>query len=233
MGKRGASVRARRLTGVVAVALLCAGAVGGCGPSTSSLRDDVQAYMDALVAGDASAALAVSDEATQEYWADEGPVSAHLLTDKVFQGATEHISDVTVGQVDVLRDPAPGRDARADVSFSLAGSTYDETLFLRRDGEHWKVTWGLMGTITVVDADYRANLPFEISGVDSAGARCGDRHCTPGAGYLLLPGVYHVEVRVDPPWRLSEFNMTAPSQDVTVVHRKSPGLQFVTERVDG
>lgn len=228
-------MRARRLTGLVAVALVCAGAVGGCGESTSSLRDDVQAYVDALVAGDVSAALAVSDEANPELWAREGPVSSYLLTDKVAQGATEHISDVTVGQVGVIPHPDPGRDAYADVHFSLAGRTHDEVLFLRRDGEHWKVTLGLIGTVQVRAFDYSANLPFEISGfdVDPANARCGDGRCMPGMRYLLLPGVYHIEVRVDPPLRLMEMNDTATSQDVTVMYRADPSLQYITERIDG
>jgi hypothetical protein len=225
-------MRARRLAGIVAVALLCAGAACGC-VSTSSLRHDVQAYLDALATGDASAALALSDEANPERWVEDGEVTRYLLTDKVFRGATERISDVTIEMAKVTSAPRPGVDAYAVVRFSLAGSTREATLYLQRDGEHWKVTRGLMGSVLVINSDDSANLPFDISGVDSAGARCGAGDCLPGMRYLLLPGVYHIEVRVGPPWRLAAFNTTATSQAVTILQGEDPGFRFDTERIHG
>ena len=100
-----------------------------------------QDYFDALAAGDASAANALT--------VGGGPSArdAPFLTDAVLAAATERISGVTVLPAD---DPMDTFDQRVIVSYSLAGEEYEEEFTLRLGEPEWGVlrTWQLPRPVT-------------------------------------------------------------------------------------
>lgn len=92
-----------------------------------------QEYFDALAAGDASTANALTEDDPSS---DDFP----FLTDEVLAAATERISDVEVVAAD---DPLDVFDQRVVVSFTLAGQDYSEEITVSRGDPEWGVlrTW--------------------------------------------------------------------------------------------
>ena len=89
-------------------------------------------YFEALAAGDASAALAL----TEGYDPNLDPESREprdgpdLLTDEVLGAAVELISDVSVVAAE---DPTDEHDQKVEVSYTLAGETHTFPLTLKRE----------------------------------------------------------------------------------------------------
>ncbi len=107
-------------------------------------------------------------------------------------GAVARIADARVDDVTVFPE-----GAAVDVTFTLAGDTYRETLAHDRDeaDDDRVLTRGLAGTpaVTALPAD---PVPFAVSGVraDDDPALCRDGRSGPDGEHPLLPAVYDVSV---------------------------------------
>ena len=125
-----------------------------------------QEYFEALAAGDASAAWALTDPAAFE----DGDVG--FLTDEVLASATELISDVSVVPAD---DPLDTFDQRVNVAYTLAGERHTLPLLVGRGEPEWgflktyqmrapfadRVSFSLplVGTLTLADNVIRPDSP--------------------------------------------------------------------------
>ncbi len=133
------TTRARRISRgwIIAFATVVVVAIAAVAAVTILNRDRTavaiaQEYFEALAAGDASTALAL----TEGYDPDLDPVlrqpsdGPDLLTDEVLASAVELISDVKVVAAD---DPADEHNQKVKVSYTLAGETHTFPLTLKRE----------------------------------------------------------------------------------------------------
>lgn len=130
---------------IVVVAMIVALAIGGAVTVWSfnqdrTAQDTAQQYFNALAAGDAGVAHALTDPSSLANG------SLDFLTDEVLAGATERISDVSV---EPANDPLDTFDQNVIVTYSLAGERHTVPLTLSR-GER---EWGLLNT-------YQLSEPF-------------------------------------------------------------------------
>ncbi|MFJ2369394.1 hypothetical protein [Microbacterium sp. NPDC087665] len=179
---------------VVAAAVLVALIVGGLvvvntvtrGPSAQEVAEE---YLAHISDGDAAAAAELVAAQPEE---TEGLSDPSLLTDEVLGAAVERISGVVV-------EPASGSDdaqtfATFDVSYTLAGETYETSLSLvRGEGEglapgSWQIRRAMTDLFIVTQGD----PPFLLSGVEMQTVESGEF-----LPLALYPAVYPISA-VDP-----------------------------------
>lgn len=179
---------------IVAAVVLVALIVGGLvilntvtrGPSAQEVAEE---YLAHISDGDAAAAAELVAAQPEEV---EGLSDPSLLTDEVLGAAVERISEVVV-------EPASGSDdaqtfTSVDVSYTLAGETYETSLSLvRADGEglapgRWQIRRELTDLFIVTQGD----PPFLLSGVEMQTVDSGEF-----LPLALYPAVYPVAA-VDP-----------------------------------
>lgn len=135
-----------------------------------------QKYFDALAAGDAETANALTADVSAE--------DAAFLTDDVLAAATERISDVEVVPAD---DPLDVFDQNVIVTYTLDGRQIQDRVLLSRGEPEWGVfrTWRM-------SKPYAESETFSVSGPGTltlAGLPLNEG----AAGHaLLFPGVYPV-----------------------------------------
>ncbi|MFC8193172.1 hypothetical protein ACFUMH_16070 [Cellulomonas sp. NPDC057328] len=221
--------RALVLALVVVVLLAAAGVVVAgvvlmrtTGDPHPSPAPHAEQYLDALATGDATGALALSGPDDTSLAVG----STALLRDDVLAGAVARIADARVADVTVF----PG-DATVDVTFTLAGDTYRETLAYDWDeaDDDWVLTRGLAGTLAVT-GQRAAPVPFAVTGVraDDDPALCRDGRCGPDGEQLLFPAVYDVSVDLTG-WAFDPAENRPTEQEVRVEPRGDAELRFVAE----
>lgn len=167
---------------VVLVLLVAGGIVGGVlGTQANAPEREVEAYLDALVDGDAEGALDASN-------ADVGDTGV-LLTDDVYGAADDRISGYEIGEATITGDTA-----EVSASISQGEESYDATFTLEKAGKAFVVfdTWSLQAPELGV-VSYTVTGPegtaVAVSGVDTTEVAPGDD----GAVALpALPGTYTV-----------------------------------------
>lgn len=196
--------RARRFSGgriiaIVAAVTLAIAAVAAFMVLNQkrSAVETAQEYFDALAAGDASSALAL----TEGYDPDFDPESRDprhgpdLRTDEVLAAAVERISDVTVAPLD---DPTDEHNQKVEVSYTLAGEKHTFPLTLKREPGNTYVIPQRFGQWTSFpasgpDALTVAGVPVHSGSEVSPGVWLKDW----AAWTQLFPAVYPVAA-VDP-----------------------------------
>lgn len=133
------NVHARRSSGawiialvVVVILVIAAVATGVILTQGRTAQAVAEEYFEALAAGDASAALALTEGYDPDLDPDSrGPEHGpDLRTDDVLASAVELISDVSVVPVD---DPTDEHDQKVEVSYTLAGERHTFPLTLKRE----------------------------------------------------------------------------------------------------
>ncbi|PSL36763.1 hypothetical protein CLV49_0361 [Labedella gwakjiensis] len=170
------------IAAAVVVLLLVAGGIVGSvvGTQANAPEREVEEYLNALIAGDAEDALAVSN-------AEAGDADV-LLTDDVYGDTDDRISGYEVGEAEISGDTA-----EVPVEITQGDESYDATFTLEKAGKAFVVfdTWSLqapeLGVVT-----YSVSGPEDtavtVSGVDTTGVAAAD-----GAVALpALPGTYTV-----------------------------------------
>lgn len=165
-----------------------------------SARDVAEEYLAHIAAGEASAALALQADPPEEVAALSDPM---LLTDEVLGGAVERISDIDVAPT----SSESGGYAAFDVSYSLAGQRYENTLtVIHEDGAwpdpgRWSVSIDLTDTLVVTQDD----PAYRLSGVEMPTVSSGE--FLPLAVY---PAVYPIEAVDDTFYETDRDTLVAP-----------------------
>lgn len=189
-------------------------------PKAPPVEPVVEAYLDAVAGGDATAALAMTD-------VDEGRfdgASTALLDDDVLRAA-ERIAGPRLQ--DVEYSGYGDYVAAATVVYTLAGQETGVTMRLEydEDAKEWRVVDGLLGTVRFEALGGDA-IPVEVSGAaPDPDAECY-RACGATPAYLLFAGVY--DVRAD----LSGFeihpdNTTPDETTVTIEPLTSQSVRYL------
>lgn len=183
-----------------------------------------QAYFDALAAGDASTANALT--AAQPFEPD-GP---DLLTDEVLGGATERISNISVTEAN---DPLDVFNQNVNVTYTLAGQSFTDHLTMAQGKPEWGFlkTWQMSRPFALNDIFWvEGTSSFTISGVQVDAT-------TPST--YLFPAVYPIAPADPNYFDLAEDHLVAAGerQRRTVTFIPKPELQAevqrqVNERVD-
>lgn len=184
-GSGQATKRRRWLPLIVTASVLVVLAVGGFIAvhflnEGRTAQATAQEYFDALAAGDAETANALT--------ADLSSDDAAFLTDDVLAAATERISDVEVVPAD---DPLDVFDQNVIVTYTLDGRQVEDRVVLSRGEPEWGVlrTWRM-------SRPYAESATFSVSGPGTltlAGLPLNDG--TPAVHAVLYPGVYPIEVK--------------------------------------
>ena len=153
--------------GIAAVLLLAAGIwLWQLSSSPATAEDTATAYLRALESGDANAIESTGPDISDEARA-------------AFSGATGHIADGAVGDVD-----QHGDTATVDVSFRLDDETRSATLTLTREDGGWRIDSSGLGTLTAVpDAGTFVSVGDAVFAADD--------------GIPLLPGRYPLAAAPD------------------------------------
>jgi hypothetical protein len=179
--------RRGRLAGWIAAAavlvlLVAGGIVGGViGTQANAPEREVEEYLDALVDGDAEAALKTAK-------ADVGDTGL-LLTDDVYGDVEDRISGYEIGETTMS-----GETAEVAVAITQGDESYDATFTLEKAGKAYVVfdTWRLrspeLGAVSY-SVEGPEDTAVAVNGVDTSGVAAGD-----GGAVTLpaLPGTYTV-----------------------------------------
>jgi hypothetical protein len=178
--------RRKVVLAVMAVVLVVVAAVYVVRLTVSSPGSVVESYFDALAGRDAGAALGVVAPEIAD------PVEPDVVNDAVLRsGDYSPPADVEVGGVEVT-----GRNAVAEVAFTIGGRAHSASLRLRRD-EGWLDTlfhrWRLvdaLGSIALGEVPPEITVNGErVPAYDAAGPRV----------LTVLPGGYQVAMPPDDP----------------------------------
>jgi hypothetical protein len=179
--------RRGRLAGWIAAAavlllLVAGGIVGGVvGTQANAPEREVEEYLDALIDGDAEAALKTAK-------ADVGDTGL-LLSDDVYGDVEDRISGYEIGETTMS-----GETAEVAVAISQGDESYDATFTLEKAGKAYVVfdTWRLrspeLGAVSY-SVEGPEDTAVAVNGVDTSGVAAGD-----GGAVTLpaLPGTYTV-----------------------------------------
>ncbi|MCL2454643.1 MAG: hypothetical protein FWD18_04995 [Micrococcales bacterium] len=153
-------------------------------PHVDNPRAEAMTYLEALADGDADRAMLLSRAGLSS----EEDFS--LLTNEVFDGAVERMSDHRIEGVrraTFLNGDC--RDARVEVSFSLDGKRSTRTLNFAKINNEWTLCWGLEAPFIITFNCRSEGDPIPlvtVSGVEIPWQRRSE--------FLLYPAVYRVEV---------------------------------------
>lgn len=163
-----------------------------------------QQYFEALAAGDASTADALTAAGAS------APAGASFLTDEVLAAASERISNVEVVAAD---DPLDIFDQKVLVSFSLAGHGYSEEITLSR-GEP---EWGLLQTWQM-PRHFASGVVFSVYGPGTLMIAGLPINPDSSAGRAeLFPAVYPIDV-LESRWVGLQDDEVVVSGDVSSVN---------------
>lgn len=167
---------------VVLVLLVAGGIVGGVlGTQANAPEREVEEYLNALIKGDAEAALKVSNAKAGD--------SGVLLTDDVYGDTDDRISGYEIGETAISGDTA-----KVSVEITQGEESYDESFTLQKAGkafvvfDTWKMEAPELGSVS-----YSVTGPEDtavtVAGVDASKIKAGD-----GGSVALpaLPGTYTV-----------------------------------------
>lgn len=175
----------RSLLGATAVAVLlgttaCQSSDAGPSPAEAAL-----AYLEALAAGDAAAANALTTGASAD----------SLPADDSLEGA-DPITGIDVGEIGTVSEHTTS--VEVPVSYEVTGAPHETTIELQRDGEGWLVGRGLEQEYTVRWTGFTSQSSAnwgDLTEVALGGTAIGDRYDETG---VLYPGVYGVTTDLGP-----------------------------------
>ncbi|WP_136517993.1 hypothetical protein [Cellulomonas telluris] len=182
------------------------------------VRPVVEAYLEAVAAGDAEAALALS----QPDASGLDGASTALLRDDVLGGARERLTGARVTGEEVV-----GTSATVTVAYTLAGAPQEAELRLRvdEDAQEWRVLLGLLGTVRVEGLSGDA-VPVEVAGVvPDPDADCIGQ-CAGTPAYTLFTAVYDVRADLSG-FELHPHNETPAEQAVTVLPGTAERVRYL------
>lgn len=217
------------IAGAGVLVLLIGGSLAGIsfGAATHAPEVQVQAFLDALVEGNAEQAIALTGT-------EVGPGDL-LLSNEAYQNADDRITGYTIGD-----SRADGDSASVTATIKQGGFSYDEVFSLTRTGRDAVVfdVWALDPpaiSILAVGVSAPDDAVVEVGAVDVSPARSGD-----GVELRALPGTYAVTLGGDTTWYDAEptsasvvgFGARAEPAESLAVDMTDEGTRSATDAVD-
>lgn len=183
-----------------------------------------QAYLDAIADGDADAARAIDESSFDDYPVQN--TGTALLTNEVLGSAVERISNVSV-----KLQGATEESATVATSFTLAGETHTQSLFLVWDAESaaWQVERSFASPISVSADNGEPNglryVPFQVGDSDLLQQKADDKTLL---GFVAYPAVYDLVAELDP-GTVEDLEATPLEREVVVIpdQDKFPVIKYV------